>query len=110
MKTVRRRTVFMGRWIRHGGHYPNYQLRLFRRSQGVCEDRLYDQHFVVRGEVASLQYDYIDVAVSEISTWSLRHVRWAGSEAEELLRQEAAPGDRVAASLTNGPIARRRWL
>jgi glycosyltransferase involved in cell wall biosynthesis len=107
---LRRRTVFMGRWIRHGGHYPNYQLRLFRRAAGECEDRLYDQHFVVRGTVRALKNDYIDVVAAELSTWSMRHVRWAGAEASELMRSEAAQGARVSASLSAGQIAKKRWL
>jgi glycosyltransferase involved in cell wall biosynthesis len=107
---LRRRTVFMGQWIRHGGHYPNYQLRLFRRSHGVCEDRLYDQHFVVRGFIGSMRHDYIDIVASELSTWSVRHIRWAGAEADEMLRGDLVADCRVRASLTAGPIARKRWL
>ena len=37
---LRKRTVFMGRWIRHGGFYPDKKLRLFRRGSGRFEDRL----------------------------------------------------------------------
>ena len=107
---LRRRTVFRGRWIRHGGHYPNYQLRLFRRSRGVCEDRLYDQHFVVQGHVTSLKHDYIDIAAGDLSSWSRRHFRWAAAEADEQIRARGESKSRVPASLTDGPIARRRWL
>lgn len=107
---LRRRTVFRGQWIRHGGHYPNYQLRLFRRGTGKCEDRLYDQHFVVNGRVDRLKHDYIDVAAGELSSWSRRHFRWAAAEANEQLRSPEAVADRVPASLMHGPIARRRWL
>ena len=32
---LRKRTVFMGRWIKHGGQYPAYHLRLFRRNCGA---------------------------------------------------------------------------
>jgi glycosyltransferase involved in cell wall biosynthesis len=31
---VPRRTFYMGRWIRGGGWYPDYQLRLYRKSHG----------------------------------------------------------------------------
>src|SRR5689334_14430028 len=41
---VSRRMIFMGRWIKHGGHYPAWHLRLTRTGAGRCEDRLYDQH------------------------------------------------------------------
>ena len=31
---IPRQNVFLGRWIRHGGFYPDPKLRLFRRGQG----------------------------------------------------------------------------
>jgi glycosyltransferase involved in cell wall biosynthesis len=30
-----RKNLFLGRWMRHGGFYPDAKLRLFRRGQGV---------------------------------------------------------------------------
>src|SRR5206468_11813051 len=31
---VPRRNIFWGRWVRHGGLYPDWQVRLFRRGRG----------------------------------------------------------------------------
>jgi glycosyltransferase involved in cell wall biosynthesis len=31
---IARRSFYMGRWIRGGGWYPNYQLRLYKKSKG----------------------------------------------------------------------------
>ncbi len=105
----RKRTLFMGRWIRHGGHYPSYHLRLFRKDRGRCEERLYDQHFIVRGKVVKLQHDYLDVLTSDLKVWSTRHARWAELEAREILNGYQHEG-RVQASLSGNPIERRRWL
>lgn len=33
-----RRSYFMGRWILHGGWYPNYQTRLFHRGHAMWDD------------------------------------------------------------------------
>ncbi|MBV9597394.1 MAG: glycosyltransferase family 2 protein [Chloroflexi bacterium] len=109
---LRKRTIFLGRWMKHGGHYPAYHLRLFRRRLGSCEDRLYDQHFIVRGRVARLRHDYIDVLTSDLTTWSMRHSRWAELEAQEITRHEVVAGtpDRVHPKLFGTPIERRRWL
>ncbi len=104
-----KRTIFMGRWISHGGHYPSYHLRLFRKERGLCEERLYDQHFVVKGKAAPLRHDYIDVLTSNLTTWTLRHTRWAELEAQELLRGPNG-GPRVNARLFGSPIEKRRWL
>jgi glycosyltransferase involved in cell wall biosynthesis len=106
---LRKRTLFMSRWIKHGGHYPSYHLRLFRRGRGFCEDRLYDQHFLVKGKVGQMRHDYIDVITSDISTWTLRHTRWADLEAREILDGQNH-GQRVCPTLSGNPIERRRWL
>jgi glycosyltransferase involved in cell wall biosynthesis len=106
---LRKRTVFMGRWIKHGGHYPSYHLRLFRRGRGRCEDRLYDQHFVVCGKVRSLKQDYFDVITSDLGAWSLRHARWAELEAREVLSNHNSEL-RVRPAALGGPIERKRWL
>ena len=110
---LRKRTIFMGRWLRHGGQYPAWHLRLFRTRRGRCEARLYDQHFVVDGRVGSLKNDYIDVIASDLATFVARHNRWAGLEAEEILARRAGaarPGPAVAPMLTGTAIERRRFL
>jgi (heptosyl)LPS beta-1,4-glucosyltransferase len=37
---IARRAFYMGRWIRGGGWYPDYQLRFFRRTRGRWGERL----------------------------------------------------------------------
>jgi glycosyltransferase involved in cell wall biosynthesis len=110
---LRKRTIFMGRWLRHGGQYPAWHLRLFRSGRGRCEARLYDQHFVVDGRVGRLRNDYVDVITSDLATFVARHNRWAGLEAEEILARRAdapRPGPAVAPVLTGTAIERRRFL
>ena len=110
---LRKRTIFMGRWLRHGGQYPAYHLRLFRSGRARCEARLYDQHFVVDGQVGRLTHDYIDVITSDLSTFVVRHNRWAALEAEEILARStgATPqGPAVKPVLTGTAIERRRFL
>lgn len=106
---LRKRTFFLGRWMKHGGHYPAYHLRLFRTSEGRCEDRLYDQHFVVPETLGTLENDYIDVVASDISTWTIRHVKWARFEAEEQGKAQDHAGQ-VKARAFGNPIERKRWL
>ena len=106
---IRRRIVFMGRWLRHGGQYPVYHLRLYRKGRGRCEERLYDQHFVVDGQAARLRNDFIDETTSDLKTWMYRHMHWAELERDELMRRGARTGY-VRARLFGTPIERRRWL
>jgi glycosyltransferase involved in cell wall biosynthesis len=108
---VRRRIEFMGRRIRHGGIYPTYHCRLFRRDKGQCEEREYDQHFLVEGKTTRLEADLIEVTASSLSSWTARHNRWAQLEAHYLFAQaENSPKNLVAARLDGTPVERRRWL
>lgn len=106
---LRKRTFSLGRWMRQGAHYPSYHLRLFRPAAGRCEERLYDQHFVVTGRIAQLRNDYLDVVASDLATWSQRHLRWAAAEAAEI-RHPTRTGAHVQPRLRGTPIERRRWL
>ena len=110
---LRKRTIFMGRWLRHGGQYPAYHLRLFRSGRGRCEARLYDQHFVVDGRLGRLSNDYVDVITSDLGTFIARHNRWAELEAAEILARSSGTtrwGPAVAPVLTGTAIERRRFL
>lgn len=109
---IRRRTEFMGRWIRYGGHYPSYHLRVFRRQRGRCEERTYDQHFVVEGEIYRLRHgDLVDPVMSDLDSWTVRHIRWANLEADEFRSRpsDLSRGTRVVPRLTGNMIERRRW-
>ena len=50
-----RRFHFMGRWLRHGGCYPDWQLRLFRRGAARYGDELVHERLQVEGTVGRLR-------------------------------------------------------
>lgn len=111
---MKRRTYFLGKWIRHGGQHTAYHLRLFRTGKGRCEDRLYDQHFLVDGPVAALRNDYVDIITADLSSWIDRHNRWAILEATEIMAQEEREDPEqnkvVVPDLFGTPIQRKRFL
>ncbi len=112
---VSRRTVFMGRWIKHGGHYPAYHLRIFKKDLGRCEDRLYDQHFAVNGKTKILRGDIIDTVTVSLDDLIFKHNKWATLEAMEAVDRAKDYGVRgkdytVKGNRKGNPIERRRWL
>lgn len=40
---------FLGHWLRHGGWYPSYEMRLFRRGKGRCNTRVVHQDVDIDG-------------------------------------------------------------
>ena len=104
-----RRTIFMNRWIKHGGHYPVYHAFLFRKGFGYCENKVYDQHFVVDGNVKILKGDIIDIITDSLTTFTSRHNLWSDLETRESLQSGASQiSDVITPSLTGHPIEKRR--
>ena len=56
---VRRKNYFMGRWIRHGGFWPDPKLRLFRRGTGRFQDRAVHENIRVNGPTKAISYGAI---------------------------------------------------
>jgi glycosyltransferase involved in cell wall biosynthesis len=102
-----RKTFFRGRWIRFGGHYPVYHLRLFKKTKGRSEERLYDQNYMVRGAVKIIKADIINIINPDLKEWRQRHIRWSGLEAEEVLFNK---GRKLNLGLCGQPIASRNWM
>lgn len=108
---VRRLIVFGGKHIKHGGIYPSYTCRIFKRQFGRCEDREYDQHFLVDGETLTLEVDLLEITATSLFLWTARHNQWAQLEARQLVSgsRERQPCS-VHPNLFGTPIERRRWL
>jgi glycosyltransferase involved in cell wall biosynthesis len=61
---LRLRHVFLGRWMRRGGYYPDFKLRLFRRmtAAGVEQrfsERVVHESVTVAGRVETMQHDFL---------------------------------------------------
>ena len=52
---IARKNLFLGRWIRHGGFWPDRKLRLFRRGQGRFEERKVHETMRVDGPTGQLR-------------------------------------------------------
>jgi glycosyltransferase involved in cell wall biosynthesis len=111
---VPRYVKFLGRVLRHGGMSPTWHLRLFRSGAGRCENRKYDQHFLLTttGSTAQLPGVLIDDNAMSISEWTARHNRWADSEVAEMFAAQAgeAASGRLTADPKGNPAQRKRAL
>jgi len=100
---------FLGRVLRHGGMSPTWHLRLFRTGVGRCEDRMYDQHFLLTsGASGQLRGAMIDDIRMTLSEWTVRHNRWSDSEVAELDASGAT--GRLTPDARGNPAQRKRFL
>ena len=78
---IRRRLIFMGRWIKHGGRYPEYLLRIFRTGKAECEMKIMDEHMILlEGTTINFKYDLIDNNQKDLEWWTAKHNWYSNRE------------------------------
>ena len=111
---LRRRHIWMGRWVRHGGRYPLELTRIWRRGQGRVEDRWMDEHiWVTGGSTVTFQHDFADENLNDLSYFIDKHNRYATREAIEIINQRRGLFGRdngVTAAGTSWQTASKRWI
>src|SRR5205814_2255887 len=83
---IARRNLMWGRWIRHGGLYPDWQLRLFRRDAGRFVDRAVHESVRVDGSVGALRAALLHHSYRDVGDFLRRSERYASLAAEEWAR------------------------
>jgi glycosyltransferase involved in cell wall biosynthesis len=103
---VARRAFYMDRWIRGGGWYPDYQLRMFNRARGHWRDRVIHESVVMDDgtRVETLRGDLLHYSMRDPQHHrTMIEERYAPLGAEQMWRE----GKRTSAlqSLVAGPAA-----
>ncbi len=78
---LRRRVYFMGRWIKHGGRYPELLLRIFRTGKAFCEMKIMDEHMILsEGTAVEFRSDLIDNNQKDLEWWTSKHNWYSNRE------------------------------
>jgi len=110
---IKRRMVFMDRWICHGDMYPVFMLRLFRTGLGRCEMRWMDEHIKIsHGTTILFEHDIVDHNLNNLTWWTAKHNNYATREAVDLLniRYNFVDYDEVTPDIWGSQAQRKRWL
>ncbi len=112
---VRKRIDFMGRPLRHGGWYPSYHLKVFRRGHAACESRWMDEHIrLVGGETLTVKVgNQVDANLNDLTWWTAKHNGYASREMLDTLLTEYGLDDRAGAvkpAFWGTEEQRKRWL
>ena len=106
-----RKLLFCGKWIRHGGVWPDYNLRLLQRGRGRYEDRLVHEHVILDGPAGYLKSPLLHEDDKGLERYLDRHNHYTSLEAVEVLRAaRASGGTRLEGDLANPGPQRRRAL
>ncbi|MBL9030073.1 MAG: glycosyltransferase family 2 protein [Phycisphaerae bacterium] len=116
---MNRRLIFMGRWVKGGGYYPSWNIRLFKHRVGRYErigaagdtqsgDNEVHEHVVLStGQAGYLREDFLHYAYPDLYSWVEKHNRYTSWEAHTM---ESGGGGQVQGRLFGTPIERRRWI
>ena len=83
---IPRKNYAYGRWLRYGGFYPDYQMRLFRREQGRFQDRRVHAHIKVPGRTGILRGSILHYDFKDLSSWLIKFERYMRYECDELVK------------------------
>lgn len=64
---IARRTKHLGRWIKHSGWYPDYQMRLYRKSSSYWDGIAPHETARVKGRVGILDGEFLHYPKSSLS-------------------------------------------
>jgi glycosyltransferase involved in cell wall biosynthesis len=89
---IPRKNFFLGKWIRHGGWWPDYTLRLFLKDRVQVEDRKVHEKVVVNGQVGYLNNPLEHYTYRTLSDYIKKMDIYSTLSAEELIEKGANPG------------------
>ena len=110
-----RKNYFKGQWLRYGGYYPKYLLKMFRTGVGFSDlNENMDHRFVVPGKTITWGKGHIieeNLKENNISFWLSKHNRYSDLLAmEEVERMDKLRTQTVKPLFWGNPDQRTAWL
>lgn len=120
---LNRKHVFLGRWLRYGGNYPSWNLRLLRRGAGRYErlatedlqsagDVEVHEHIVLTGPAGYLREPMLHLDYKDLHAFIDRHNRYSTWDARMRahLLSGGTPSQAIPARLFGAAVERKRFL
>ena len=108
---VNRLVIFMGNEIRHGGLFPSWNLRFFRRGRCRYEDRSVHEHMVCDGPTEYLREMMLHIRAESVHEWIRKHIRYADLESDEWVKLKfGLEGSASAEKLFTRTLRYRQYL
>lgn len=111
---LKRRVYFMGRWIKHGGKYPELLLRIFRTGFGECEQKLMDEHMILKsGNKIQFDCDIIDNNNKNLEWWTHKHNWYSNREVLDYQQKVIVTSEKeneISANVTGEQAERKRFI
>lgn len=108
---INRQLYMFGRPVRHGGLYPSWNLRLFRRGKARYEDRSVHEHMICDGPTTYLKHPMLHVRLDTVERFISKHIHYADLESDEWVRHRFGVGGGARVDrLFHDALRARQWL
>src|SRR5581483_2036783 len=84
---IPRKNFFLGRFLKKGGQYPDYTLRLYRKGKGRLPQKDVHEQAEVEGKVGYLKYPLIHIADPSFKRYLLRFDRYTTLKAQDYKKE-----------------------
>lgn len=120
---LNRMHLFLGRFLRHGGNFPSWNMRLLHRDAGRYEklgteelgsagDVEVHEHIVLDGPAGYLRAPMLHEDFKDLQSFIDRHNRYSTWDARMRTKLRDGDGevDSIEPRLFGSPVERKRWL
>lgn len=110
-----RKNFYKGKWIRHGGYFPFYMLKMFRLKYGVSDlNENMDHRFLITGKTIIWKQAYLleeNLKESKVSFWIEKHNRYSDQLAlEEVERMRKLRTQIIKPRFWGSPNERKAYM
>lgn len=108
---VNRKLLIFGQQVTHGGLYPSWNLRLFRRGRARYEDRSVHEHMVCDGPTSYLGEAMLHIRLESMTEYLAKHVKYAEMESDEWVKLKLGTSREASTEkLFRRHLRFRQWL
>ena len=84
---IPRKNHYLGRWLKRGAQYPDYQLRLFKKEKGKFECKHIHERLKIDGKIGKLKNHMLHFPYNKVSKYISKFDRDSNFEAKYLFEK-----------------------
>lgn len=84
---IPRKELIFGKWIEHGGWYPQYKLRLYRKGSGTWSGRVHENYVGYSGETFTFESPIMHDSYRSIEIFIQKFNSYSSIDAEEAFHE-----------------------
>ncbi len=86
---IPRRNYFLGRWLKKGGQYPDYVIRLFKNGKGYLPCKSVHEQIVIKGKIGYLKNPLIHLSDPNLKKYFQKFNHYTALDAKKIKKEKS---------------------